>query len=406
MKSVKRFTCKPDITQYKEYKDHAGYSEWIDDTVVVMRAQGLGELLDPNYRPAPEDETEFFTKQAFVYMMLKKKVLIPTGEQILNDYKASYDAQAVLAVLAEEALTSTSAVLSSRALLSKIVSTRFDPRNARINAIQFIADFQKKVSVYNEQQPSEALKLNDEIKKTLLQASMSNVSILRAVGEREQDSIIRGSPALTYANYLVLLKSAATLYDEQSSGRRQGNVHDMSAHYTDGYVSDESIAQEIAEFMVNSIQRRTPGASMNKETWESLSPEGRETWDKMDSGDKRKVLQYAKQRAEKKTMDANTHEANPPDEPILDGDDDKEAPDVTETEVNNAVTKARKSSHPGDARRVMGSTGGTKAKKIGQVNHVDFSTFSMSQEQIDDAIDDYWNEDSESDDEQDFQRGG
>jgi hypothetical protein len=83
-KSVKRFTCKPDITQYKEYKDYAGYSKWIDDTVVVMRAQGLGELLNPNYQPTPEDESEFFTKQAFVYMMLKKKVLIPTGEQILK----------------------------------------------------------------------------------------------------------------------------------------------------------------------------------------------------------------------------------------------------------------------------------------------------------------------------------
>jgi hypothetical protein len=103
-------------------------------------------------------------------------------------------------------------------------------------------------------------------------------------------------------------------------------------------------------------------------------------------------------------MDANAHEANPPNEPTSDGDDDKEAPEVTETEVNNAVTKARKSSHPGDARRVMGSTGGTKAKKVGQVNHVDFSTFSMSPEQINDAINNYWNsnEDSESDNEQDF----
>jgi predicted Fe-S protein YdhL (DUF1289 family) len=145
---------------------------------------------------------------------------------------------------------------------------------------------------------------------------------------------------------------------------------------------------------------------MNKDTWESLSPEGRETWDKMDSGDKRKVLQYAKQRADKKTMDANAHESNPPNAPNLDDEDDTEVPEVTEAEVNNAVTRARKGSHPGDARRIMGSTGGTKAKKVGQVNHVDFSTFSMSSEQIDDVINDYWNENSESDDEQDFLRGG
>jgi hypothetical protein len=34
----KCFTCKPDIAAYKEYKAEAGYSAWIEDTVVVMRA--------------------------------------------------------------------------------------------------------------------------------------------------------------------------------------------------------------------------------------------------------------------------------------------------------------------------------------------------------------------------------
>jgi hypothetical protein len=58
------------------------------------------------------------SKLAFTYMMLKKKVLTPTGEQIVANHKITYDAQAVLYELATEAITSTSAVLGSRALFS------------------------------------------------------------------------------------------------------------------------------------------------------------------------------------------------------------------------------------------------------------------------------------------------
>jgi hypothetical protein len=79
----KRFTCKPDIAAYKEYKMEAGYSAWIEDTVVVMRAQGLGDLLDPNYLPPVGDEEDFHAKQAFTYMMLlRRRSLLPQGNRL------------------------------------------------------------------------------------------------------------------------------------------------------------------------------------------------------------------------------------------------------------------------------------------------------------------------------------
>jgi hypothetical protein len=152
----------------------------------------------------------------------------PTGEQIVANHKTTYDAQAVLYELATEAITSTSAVLGSRSLLQKLTASRFDPRSAGITAIKYITNFQCQVTVYNEQQSMPDLVLNDELKKTLLQAGVSSVSILQAVGDREQDSIIRGGDPFMYAQYLTVLKSQATLYDEQSSGRRSANPHDFS----------------------------------------------------------------------------------------------------------------------------------------------------------------------------------
>jgi hypothetical protein len=74
--------------------------------------------------------------------------------------------------------------------------------------------------------------------------------------------------------------------------------------------------------------------------------------------------------------------------------------EVSAAEVHNAVTKAQKESHPGDARRVMGSSNGTK--KNAQVNHAAFSHLSIEDSHLDDVIARYWNEDSDSDDDQNF----
>jgi hypothetical protein len=73
---------------------------------------------------------------------------------------------------------------------------------------------------------------------------------------------------------------------------------------------------------------------------------------------------------------------------------------LSAAEVHNAVTKARKESHPGDARHVMGSSNGTKKT---QVNHIAFSHLSIDDSHLDDVVAaQYWNEDSDSDDDQDF----
>jgi hypothetical protein len=181
------------------------------------------------------------------------------------------------------------------------------------------------------------LALNDELKKTLLQAGVSNVVILRAVGDREQDSVIPGGGPLTYAQYLTVLKNQATLYDEQFSGRRSANAHDLSINVTDSQdPSDSDITHEINEFLVNAMQRRTPGASMNKETWESLSPEGKATWDKMDANDKRLVPQYAKQRADKATTSINTHETSAPEDTA--GSEPEVVSEVSAAESNRDAT--------------------------------------------------------------------
>jgi hypothetical protein len=120
--------------------------------------------------------------------MLKKKVKTLTGPRIVKNYKAEYDAQTVLYELAKEGMKSTYAILSGRQLLSKLTTQKFDPRNGKMSAMEFITRFETMVEQYNEQQEHVGSILSDEFQKALLTASMSTVTVLRPVSDREQET--------------------------------------------------------------------------------------------------------------------------------------------------------------------------------------------------------------------------
>jgi hypothetical protein len=408
----KRFACKPDLKAYTDFLQPEQYASWIEDTVAVMRAQGLGDLLNPTYVPEPHERDVFQDKQAFTYMMLMKKVKTPTGKRIVKNYKTTYDAQAVLYELVTEGMQSTYAVLRGRELLRTLTNQKFDPRNGKVSAMEFITRFENMVEQYNEQQEHLGSKLSDELQKNLLASSVSGVTILRAVSDREQESVVRGGFPFDYKAYSIVLKAQAVLFDEQLMGRRSVNIATLEHHPADD--QEQAAVDEINEFMVNVMRRRSSGATMNKETWESLSPEGKATWDKLDPGDKRKVLQYAMQRADKASIDANVTEIDGDDdvEPTVDPDEDVVAGPITEAEINSAISQARKNAHAGDARRMMSGKGKPKPKGTTLVKNVNFlgnsDTVGATTDELEEALEHYWNprESVHPMDGADFQTGG
>jgi hypothetical protein len=100
--------------------------------------------------------------------------------------------------------------------------------------MEFISKFENMTDQYNEQQTSPTKQLHDELKKTLLMSALSTVMVLRSVGDREQESFIRGGPAYDYHQYLSVVKTQAILYDEKSMGNRSANMvnleHDPDEH--------------------------------------------------------------------------------------------------------------------------------------------------------------------------------
>ena len=208
---------------------------------------------------------------------------------------------------------------------------------------------------------------------------------LRHVMEREEDRILNGGPSFTYKDYLIALKSSASRLDEKLGIRSISNmdVHNLEQDYErDQNDDDDAYDVHVSKFKGN---RRTPGASMNKETWSTISDEGKAVWDKLTPTDKSKILSYAKQRAEK-PIQANNHEITEDEVPGDDIDDPGEILDV-----NKVVSEARGEAHPGDVRRMMGSdntkpTTKQSVNKAAKVNHLNW---------VDQACEDYWNTDNQ-----------
>ena len=78
---------------------------------------------------------------------------------------------------------------------------------------------------------------------------------------------------------------------------------------------------------------------MNKETWNSLSPEAQAIWDQLDDESKTKILGYVEDKKQRGL--ANAHETTAATEGEQDdseASDEDEAPKIS---VNTAISKAR-----------------------------------------------------------------
>jgi hypothetical protein len=303
--------------------------------------------------------------------MLAEKVMIHTSRRIIKVYEETLDGRAALVDLAFQARQSTEAVVAGRRTLEKIAHQRYDSRAG--SALSFITKFEEVMESYNLQQRNPGMMLTGPMMKAYLQTALSSVVMLRAVSDRENDRIIRGEPEFTYDEYLRAVKASATIYDENTGGKRSVNV----AQATNS--DPDPLVEEMTEYFVNMAKKRAPGATMSKETWQNISDEGKSVWDKLSNSDKQKILQYAMKRATaKETITVNQAVIQASEDDTEEFEDAKSPPDTEnaqdnpELEINQAVSKARSEAHPGDVRRVL--SGPTKKRATTQVKFAQWIT--------------------------------
>ena len=135
----------------------------------------------------------------------------------------------------------------------------------------------------------------------------------------------------------------------------------------------------MTEYFVNMAKKQAPGASMNKETWQNISEEGKSIWDKLNKSNKQKILQYTMKRAAaKKTISVNQAVIQAADDKTEEFEDARPPPDTedvqdtTELKINQAVSKVCNEAHPGDVGRVL--SGPTKKRATTQVKFAQWIT--------------------------------
>ena len=202
----------------------------------------------------------------------------------------------------------------------------------------------------------------------MLERNVQAAPPLAAVRDRELFEIARGGAPLGLAQYVALLKSAASTMDIKQSRLCRANIHEQSSDDTASAAAEDTSIDDmdaaLAELEAHMSRQRVPGSSMNRETWQSLEKATHSAWDMISPDDKAKILNYAMERAERNRQAAAMHQrsANVTNMSSSDstGDpetDSAESPssegssDPVDMEANvNKVGKA----HPGDVRRMMG----------------------------------------------------
>jgi len=361
------------------------FSKWYSDSLALAKAQGVDCVFDHTYRPVSAYHTElFYYQQTFFYAVLRRTIKPPELWQFVNFYAPSTDAQATIVAITNHARKSTHAIITLRDSMQSIVNARMI-KDWKGPALEFIIAFDNMMDEYNKCQVRKELQINSFQKRQYLQNAVTGVKGLQDVLDRESDRITMGGTAFNYEQYLSALKSIATRLDDKkkTDGKRLVNwteVEDSVDETPKAEVNHTEL--ERLEYAINEVRRKRDSsdyaAQMNRETWKSLSPETQAAWDTFSKEEKANILTYSKDRHERRSakakvaetksrIDVHNHDMSKSEN---DGEDDSgEKSNPTEGNVqvnalrwniNNATISARKEAHPGDPRRMMGSSQGTR----------------------------------------------
>ena len=128
----------------------------------------------------------------------------------------------------------------------------------------------------------------------MLERNVQAAPPLAAVRDRELFEIARGGAPLGLAQYVALLKSAASTMDIKQSRLRRANIHEQSSDDTASTTAEDTstddVDEALAELEAYMSRQRVPGSSMNKETWQSLEKATHSAWDMISPDDKAKIL--------------------------------------------------------------------------------------------------------------------
>ena len=376
---VFRRGIKRDPSLFPTLKDEKYHDSWHRSFANQARAQGVSDVIDPNYSPSGDDEKALFDeKQKFMYAVLDAKVMTDNGKAIVRDHENDFDAQQVYKKLSELHLKSTKARMDSSTILSYITSARLGSGEWRGTCEGFIIHWENQVRLYERQVPASD-HFSDGQKRTMLENAVMPIDELHQVKTTADLDTTKSGQTLTYDEYVNLLKSAAQVYDkrfEPKRSKRQVYLQELFEALLEEDNDEEpyGIDMPAAVIQANASERRPirpSGPSLDNrvrmpfERWKQLTEDAKKIWDQLTDQDKSVILASTKKSdSTDPTRDrqARLHEQGivPDDADTEEFTDAKEELDddgssaLIELLVNAAKTS--KPLPPTDLRRILSSS--------------------------------------------------
>ena len=305
---VFRRGIKRDPSLFPTLKDEKYHDSWHRSFANQARAQGVSDVIDPNYSPSGDDEKALFDeKQKFMYAVLDAKVMTDNGKAIVRDHENDFDAQQVYKKLSELHLKSTKARMDSSTILSYITSARLGSGEWRGTCEGFIIHWENQVRLYERQVPASD-HFSDGQKRTMLENAVMPIDELHQVKTTADLDTTKSGQTLTYDEYVNLLKSAAQVYDkrfEPKRSKRQVYLQELFEALLEEDNDEEpyGIDMPAAVIQANASERRPirpSGPSLDNrvrmpfERWKQLTEDAKKIWDQLTDQDKSVILASTK----------------------------------------------------------------------------------------------------------------
>ncbi len=147
---------KRDPSLFPKLKEATGWDKFKLSTEAQAKAQGISEVLDPNYTPSTIEENDLFqAKQEFMFSVFDQTLLLDHGKALVRKHSHDSNAQAIYRELETYMQESTKSSLDSSRILAYLSSVRLGPGSDWRGTYEgFIIHWVDKVHLFNELVPA------------------------------------------------------------------------------------------------------------------------------------------------------------------------------------------------------------------------------------------------------------
>ena len=280
---------KRDVSAFNDLKKDDQYYDWTRSTKANLIAQGLGNILDPDYNPDPRTEEGRLDRlqQDWVYALFTNVLQTSKGKSLVMTYETRRDARMIWRDLDEHYRGSSYATVKSQQIMQELTTMKFGTGRYQHNdSTGFVLLVESHIDLFNSMARTSDAQITEHQAMGIIQNAVSQCSELAHVSTTlDTVTVTSGNPP-TLHMYRTLLFSACAKLDQtratKSHLRANATEFVPNENFDDHSVDEESVdAYEAHEIR------------MNKETWMKIPAQDQKIWDTMSKEGKQTVLGFA-----------------------------------------------------------------------------------------------------------------